>query len=403
VSADLASRERERFVASLVASGAIRSDRVRRAFLRVPRHRFLDHWYRMESDRQRVTWSRVDFDPDRPDAEALRHVYSGQALVTRIEGMYPVSSMSEPGLAATMLEALDVAPGMRVLEIGTGTGYNAALLSEALEDAGGVYSVEFREDVAREAAGRLGSEGYGKTHVVWSDGFHGLPGGAPYGRIIATVGCPDIAPAWIEQLAQDGFAVAPLRHGYDHPLVRWERSPTDGGVAVGRIVGFSGFMPIAGMLAAPNPWQSYLIEGLPESPVCEWPVPCGLCVAPSLAGRIFDVPIHRSFSFFLSLASRELWRTVDGYGLADPGAGAAIVVTLQGVQGRSCDGDVPPIERLWRRLLVLLDRWTGLGCPAVSDYELVFVPKQEAVACVGSSGKGWVIERARHWEIVRLS
>ncbi|MEN6369728.1 MAG: hypothetical protein ABFD77_08540 [Thermotogota bacterium] len=402
MSADAVSRELERYVADLVASGAIRSDRVRRAFLGVLRHRFLDHWYRMESDRQRVTWHRVDFDPDHPSDEALRHIYSNQPLVTRIEGMYPISSMSEPGLAATMLEALDVSPGMRVLEIGTGTGYNAALLGEALADPGGVYSVEVRDDVAREAADRLGSEGYGKTHVVCSDGFHGVPDGAPYERIIVTVGCPDIAPAWVEQLAQDGFAIAPLRHGYDYPLVRWEPSRVGKGVAVGRIVGFSGFMPIAGMLASPNPWQSYLMGGLPESPVCEWPLPPALCAAPSKEGRIFDDPTHQNFSFFLALASRELWRTIDGYGLADPGAGAAIVITSRGVQGGSRDGDIPPIDRLWQRLVALLDRWEGVGCPSTSDYQLEFVPKREAVNLAPPPGREWVIERARHWEIVRL-
>ncbi len=400
---DAVSRELERYVADLVASGAIRSDRVKRAFLRVPRHRFLDHWYRMESDRERVTWLRVDFDPDSPGAETLRHIYSNQPLVTRIEGMYPVSSMSEPGLAATMLEALDVSPGMRVLEIGTGTGYSAALLGEALGNPGGVYSVEVRGDVAREAADRLGAEGYGKTHVVCSDGFHGVPDGAPYERIIATVGCPDIAPAWIEQLAAGGFAIAPLQHGYDHPLVRWERSRVASGAAVGRIVGFSGFMPIAGMLASPNPWQSYLIEGLPESPDREWPVPPALCAVHSGEERILDDPAHRGFSFFLTLASRELWRTVDGYGLADPGAGAAIIVTSQGVQGRSYGGDVLPIDRLWQRFVALLDRWEGLGRPTAGDYELVFAPKREAVALAALPGREWIIERARHWEIVQLT
>lgn len=392
----------EQYAASLAASGAVRSDRVRQALLRVERHRFLDHWYRLEPEPGGVRWVRVEFCADRATAEDLDRIYSDEPLVTRVDGLFPTSSMSQPHVVAAMLEALDVAPGMRVLEIGTGTGYSAALLAEVLGDPSGVYSVEVRNDVAREAVRHLSALGYGRAHVACSDGFHGLSDGAPYDRIIATVGCPDIAPAWVEQLAPDGFAAVPLQHGHDHPLVRWHHSPPERGSAVGRVIGFSGFMAIAGTLASPNPWQSYLIGGLPSSPVWEHSMPGALRAGWTAGTRVFDHPVHRDFCFFLSLVARELWRTADGYGLADPAAGAVLTITGRGVEGKSRGRDRAPILRLWRRFGALLRQWEKLGRPAAGDYELVFLPKQDPVKLGKGSNRVWVIERARHWELVRL-
>ena len=109
-----------------------------------------------------------------------------------------------------MLRQLDVRPGMRVLEIGAGTGYNAALLQEMTGETGQVTSIEIDPEVAdwaRDASRRRATRG---STSIQADGADGWPGNAPYDRIELTVGTADIAPAWVDQLAEGGVLVAPL-------------------------------------------------------------------------------------------------------------------------------------------------------------------------------------------------
>jgi protein-L-isoaspartate O-methyltransferase len=114
-----------------------------------------------------------------------------------------------PSLMARMLEALDVQDGMRVLEIGTGTGYNAALLSRRLGQAN-VVSVEIDPGLVAQARSRLATLGYQPALVI-GDGLAGAAAQAPYDRIIATAAVPEIPLAWIEQLAPGGKILANLR------------------------------------------------------------------------------------------------------------------------------------------------------------------------------------------------
>src|SRR5262249_61868423 len=104
----------------------------------------------------------------------------------------PVSSSTAPGLMVRMLEALDVHDGHRVLEIGTGTGYNAALLAARLGDTQ-VFSVELRPDLTEAARQRLADTGY-HPPLVTRDGGEGLAEHAPYDRIIATCAVPAVPP-----------------------------------------------------------------------------------------------------------------------------------------------------------------------------------------------------------------
>ena len=166
-------------VDQLVADGLV-TPAVERAFRSVPRERFL------------------------PGVE-LERVYSAdQAVLTRSapDGM-GLSSSSAPTIMATMLVDLDVQPGHRVLEIGAGMGYNAALLA-ALGAA--VTTVDIDPDVAAEARARVPSG----VEVRAGDGWEGAADKAPFDRIVVTVGVTDLAPAWRSQLADGGRLVAPL-------------------------------------------------------------------------------------------------------------------------------------------------------------------------------------------------
>jgi protein-L-isoaspartate(D-aspartate) O-methyltransferase len=121
-----------------------------------------------------------------------------------------ISSSSQPGIMASMLEELRLSPGQRVLEIGAGTGYNAALLSLLVGPRGRVTSVELDPEVAREARRALRTIGR-RGRIVTGDGRQGWEEGAPYDRIILTASSLDVPHALVQQLTADGLLVMPLR------------------------------------------------------------------------------------------------------------------------------------------------------------------------------------------------
>ncbi|MFE7530063.1 methyltransferase domain-containing protein [Kitasatospora sp. NPDC057542] len=129
-------------------------------------------------------------------------------------GTVPTSSASMPSLVASMLEDLKAEPGMRVLEQGTGTGWNAALLAHRLGDAN-VTTVEIDAAVSAQARTALENAGYRPT-VVCADGALGHPPGAPYDRITATYGLREIPQAWIGQTRPGGLILAPFGTHYSN-------------------------------------------------------------------------------------------------------------------------------------------------------------------------------------------
>lgn len=164
----------------------MRDPRVEAAFRAVRRHWFL---------------------PDTSPAE----VYRDQAIVTsRDVGGVPISSSSQPALMALMLEQLDVEPGMAVLEIGAGTGYNAALLGSVVGPGGSVVTVDIDPGVTGPAARHLSAAGATNVSVVTADAWARLAGGGTFDRIEATVAVWDLAPAWVEGLRPGGVLVVPL-------------------------------------------------------------------------------------------------------------------------------------------------------------------------------------------------
>lgn len=392
-----------RLVTDLESSGALHSEAVRRAFGRVRRRRFVTHWYRPATDGRSLSWSRESLDPHAPDAEGLQRVYSDRPLVTLVDGAGPVCSSTSPRLMAAMLEALDLRPGMRVLEVGTGTGYNAALIAEIVGDPGCVYTVDLCADALTEARAALRDEGYASVHVARRDGYWGLPESAPYDRIVVTSGSSDVSPHWLDQLRPEGRLLVPLQHGLLHPLVHVEHDARAGGaIGRGRIVGSSSFMPSRGALRWVNPWQSYLIGGLPAEPEWTRPTPRGLPMDPDVTDAL-DSPGHQDFHFFLSLSARELWYSGAGYGLADPGSGAAAVITGRDVQGFARPGAARALGLVTERLFALADAWQDCGRPRVSDYDLSFWSKDGEPTLEGSGRREWVVERLGTWEIVRLA
>jgi protein-L-isoaspartate O-methyltransferase len=235
---------RRELAAALVAAGTIRSDWVREAFETVPREVFAPRFFRW-ADGQQVLVSGAE--SARRD-EWLRGVYSDNVLVVQLTAApgvsdpdgIPTSSSSMPTVMAGMLESLDLQPGQRVLEIGTGTGYNAALMSHRTGDDN-VTSIELDPQLADAARTALAEVGlYPGVHV--GDGAAGVPEAAPFDRIIATAATDHIPPEWIDQLAPGGAIVADLRGSLAGGIVVLTRSD-DGGEVVGSFAELPGATP----------------------------------------------------------------------------------------------------------------------------------------------------------------
>jgi protein-L-isoaspartate(D-aspartate) O-methyltransferase len=142
-----------------------------------------------------------------------------------------------------------VEPGQRVLEIGAGTGYNAALLAHLVGPEGQVVSVDIDADLVERAREHLIDAGHSEVTVVCGDGAEGFTPAAPYDRVIATVGVWDLSPAWLDQLGPGGRIVAPLDVRGVQRSVAMERA---GGHWTSRSVVPCGFMRMRGPFAGPE-------------------------------------------------------------------------------------------------------------------------------------------------------
>ena len=169
--------ERDRMVAGQIAARGVEDPLVLEAMRAVPREDFLP-------------------------ADLAGYAYE--------DGPLPIGhgqTISQPYIVAVMTAAARVRPGDRVLEIGTGSGYGAAVLSEI---AGEVYTVERIERLADSARDRLAALGYGNVHVRCGDGTLGWAEHAPYDAIIVTAGGPTVPRALLDQLKPGGRLVMPL-------------------------------------------------------------------------------------------------------------------------------------------------------------------------------------------------
>ncbi|GLW67331.1 protein-L-isoaspartate O-methyltransferase [Actinomadura rubrobrunea] len=228
--------------ARLDAAGAL-PPAWRDAFHDTPRHAFIPDdiwvetaggWRRLSRTADPDTWSRLV----NADGYVVTQVDDGHPADPD-HGEYSTSSASQPSLVLAMLDQLQVEPGMRVLEIGTGTGYNAALLAARL-GVDNVTTVEVDPQLAgraREALVRVGRP----VPVITGDGTAGYPPHAPYDRIIATAATRRIPRAWIEQTRPGGVILTPWGNAYHNDALL--RLTVNGdGTATGPFTGRAPFM-----------------------------------------------------------------------------------------------------------------------------------------------------------------
>ncbi|MFI1221455.1 MULTISPECIES: methyltransferase domain-containing protein [unclassified Streptomyces] len=237
---------REALVREIAARGGLTDPAWRTAFAEVPRHLFVPFYYVYGIRGYERLWGE-DPDPARR-SRWLRGVYADGPLATRLRDGELISSSSQPSLMALMLDALDVRDGHLVLEIGTGPGYNAALLAHRLGDAA-VTSVDLDPDITESARGHLAAAGY-RPAVVTGDGARGCPRHAPYDRIIATCTLPSVPQSWPEQCRPGARIIAPLATGLVSLQVR---ATAHGPRAEGHFLHTPAyFVPLRGALPLPG-------------------------------------------------------------------------------------------------------------------------------------------------------
>ncbi len=212
-------------VNELRAKAAISTPQVEAAFRAIPRHLFV------------------------PDV-SLEEAYSNFPIPTKFQDGRPISSSSEPAIMAIMLEQLDLKPGHKVLEIGAGTGYNAALMAHIVGPTGEVITVDIDEDIVASAKAHLSAAGMDRVHAICAEGGYGYSEAAPYDRIILTVGASDITPAWQQQLKPNGRLVLPLALQGVHQVVALAQADAH---LVSISVKRGNFMMLRGDFAAASP------------------------------------------------------------------------------------------------------------------------------------------------------
>jgi protein-L-isoaspartate(D-aspartate) O-methyltransferase len=185
-------------------------------------------WVRLSRHADPVKWERL--------------VSSGDAITTKLkDGMWPVSSSSSVAAMAHMIGALRLKPGVRVLEIGTGTGWNAACLAALGAE---VVSVEIDAEVAEQARNNLRRVGYKGVHVITGDGERGAEEYAPFDRVISTASVHTVPYPWVKQCKDHALIVTPYTgEGHKWALLVLTVS---GGIATGGIEGTASFMPLRG-------------------------------------------------------------------------------------------------------------------------------------------------------------
>jgi protein-L-isoaspartate(D-aspartate) O-methyltransferase len=210
---------RARMVDHVRDSGHARSSSVQNAMRQVPRHEFVP-------------------------ATTPEAAYADIAVITkRADDGSALSCASVPTVVAMMLDQLDVRSDDRILEIGAGTGYNAALLAHLTGPTGTVTTVDIDSEVTDQARLSLASTGYEQVQVITRDGALGASERAPYDRIIFTVGAWDLTPPFWSQLAPGGRLVVPLRWRGQTRSVAFVR---DDARLISDSVELCGFVPMIG-------------------------------------------------------------------------------------------------------------------------------------------------------------
>ncbi len=368
-------------VQQLVDKGVLTTPAWRSAFGETPRHLFAPrftlpdnlggHTHDASDDAHREDW--------------LRAVYQDDALLTDFdEAGVLASSCSAPTVVATMLEQSGASEGDSVLEIGTGTGWTAALLSRRL-GSGAVTSVDVNPAYADQARERLDALGLTPT-ISLADGYLGYPERAPYDRIIATASLRRVPPAWLKQVRPGGTILTDLRGAFAGNLARL--TVDDDRTARGQFLPTKlNFMPLRS----------------PNQPFLQQPELSSRAVHEAGEGRTTRLAPGalrergRVFAFFAQLAMPGTTsghvRVMDGpiyFCLTDPRTASwARVETTPGDPAADREVTQGGDRQLWNELEAAHELWLQLGQPHPEDFTISVTADGEQVVAHPAADERW--------------
>jgi len=375
---------RQTLVSALKEKGELTDPRMESAFLAVPRHLFL---------------------PDLP----LEKAYADEALpIKRDSNGMILSSSSQPSMMTLMLRQLRLRPGDNVLEIGAGTGYNAAVMQHLVGESGHVTAIELDQEIARQAVDHLQRAGVGDVQIVQADGAMGYAPRASYDRIIATVGIWDVPEAWVKQLKPYGIIVAPI--WLDAFQVSAAFTVQDDGTLYSSVNLPCGFILLRGMAAGPGVFMR--VGGT------------ALMVSSNAIDELDSAALQMLLSddaetahLSLSLKSSEYWHGflpflilnipegfvfavygvdddqqvygLSGHGFALIAQGSACFVPYQGQGESHCFGGADAFLALQQ----CLETWDTQGRPGSRRLRLRLIPKDRGVL---AANEGKIYPRQHH-------
>ncbi len=373
----VAARLRERLVRDLVNRGTVASRPVAAAMGRVPRHVFV------------------------PEV-SIRTAYQDRVVLTKERDGETLSTLSQPSAVGRMLEDLQVLPGMRVLEIGAGTGYNAALLAELAGDPARITTVDIDGDLVEQARRSLGAAGYPGVEVIHADGLTYEPDHR-VDRIELSVEAPFIAPEWFRGLRDGGLILLPLRlRGirYFAPAMRKRgdhlRAESDSGCA---------FMSMRGPAKPVGP--TFAVRGVDDAAFTwegdgEFPA-AGLSGAFAGAGQDHpDARVPHPGLAYIALADENVFTLIPRgrtdareIGFYDGASGSACLISgsthAEELGVRSVGGD-----GAFALFVNRLRQWDRLGRPSPGSRQLLAYP----VDRTPSPGPGWHVIRRPHFNFL---
>ncbi|MGH3943277.1 MAG: methyltransferase domain-containing protein [Pseudonocardiaceae bacterium] len=356
----------------------------RETFLAVPRHDFIPDLIWRQKRGELVPFRRVD-DPD----HWLHLAYTPrQFLITQVDNGNPVgpgligdrisSSASQPDVVAQMLTVLDTQPGVKVCEIGTGTGYNAALLAHRL-GAENVTTIEVDAVLADRARVVLAGTGYQGVTVITGDGAQGHPSRAPYDRVLSTAAVQQVPYAWVAQTRPGGRVVTPWGTAYLNGALL-SLTVGENGIATGHLVGNVAFMWLRDQ-RIPVTWVADFIYDLDKALISHTDVHPGLVTddyhaALALGLLVPDCEFRRCRAtddsgeytvWLLDHVSRS-WASVD----YAPGISTFEVNQLGS-------------RHLWDEIEAAYIHWVHTGSPTAEKWRFTITPNGQYIDLPGNS------------------
>jgi protein-L-isoaspartate(D-aspartate) O-methyltransferase len=356
-------------------------DAIESAFVAVPRHRFVQRyrpWGRKE-------WQEVT---ERNLPEHLAALYADRPLcLLGDDDDDPISTISQPSFVLRMLKLLELAPGHKVFELGSGSGWNAALMGYLVGGRGHVDSVEVVPELAEAASRNVRAMGFANVSIVTGDGGEGCAGAAPFDRAVFTAGAYDLPRPFYSQVREGGrlLMVVKSEGGGDSLYVLEKKTEHFESVAAMPcgFVSLQGKYHLTGLDPSP-------IEALPawseleNREVCRMPFWWGGAGSESFVWRTQGIRCFLSIAEPSFLAFSTPGTCADHFfGLWEEAQGSLVLAKGDSLVAY---GTPHALERLRQRIA----EWTALGMPGAASYTLRLYPVEHLV---DPAANQWIVER----------